>query len=121
MAKTILIIDDSRSLRKVVEIVLTREGYEVVEACDGRDALDRLDGREFHLMICDVNMPNLDGFSFLRAVREMGAYATTPVIMLTSESGEDMKREGQKAGAQAWVVKPFKVEHLLDAVAKLIL
>jgi two-component system chemotaxis response regulator CheY len=121
MAKTIMIIDDSVSLRQVVGIALTGAGYEVVEACDGKDALAKLNGRKYHLMICDVNMPNLDGIGFLKAMRELAAYKFTPVIMLTTEAGEEKKREGQLAGARAWVVKPFKPEQLLTAVAKLIL
>jgi two-component system chemotaxis response regulator CheY len=121
MAKTILIIDDSASLRQVVAIALTGAGYQVVEACDGKDALTKLDGRKYHLMISDVNMPNLDGIGFLKAARELPAYKFTPIIMLTTEAGEDKKREGQQAGARAWVVKPFKPEQLLTAVAKLIL
>jgi two-component system chemotaxis response regulator CheY len=121
MAKTIMIIDDSVSLRQVVGIALTSAGYEVLEACDGKDALARLGGQRIHLIICDVNMPNLDGIGFLKAMRELPAYKFTPVIMLTTEAGEDKKREGQAAGARAWVVKPFKPEQLLLAVAKLIL
>jgi two-component system chemotaxis response regulator CheY len=121
MAKTIMIIDDSVSLRQVVGIALTSAGYEVIEACDGKDALDKLNGSKIHLMICDVNMPNMDGISFLKALREQPSYKFTPVIMLTTEAGEDKKREGQAAGARAWVVKPFKPEQLLLAVAKLIL
>jgi two-component system, chemotaxis family, chemotaxis protein CheY len=121
MAKTIMIIDDSTSLRQVVGIALTSAGYQVIEACDGRDALAQLTGRKIHLMLCDVNMPNLDGISFLKALRELPGYKFTPVIMLTTEAGEDKKREGQAAGARAWVVKPFKPEQLLAAVAKLIL
>jgi two-component system, chemotaxis family, chemotaxis protein CheY len=121
MAKTIMIIDDSVSLRQVVGIALSAAGYEVIEACDGRDALAKLNGAKIHLMICDVNMPNLDGIGFLQAKRELPNYKFTPVIMLTTEAGEDKKREGQAAGARAWVVKPFKPEQLLLAVAKLIL
>ena len=121
MAKTIMIIDDSVSLRQVVGIALTSAGYEVLEACDGKDALARLTGRKIHLILCDVNMPNMDGISFLKALREVPSYKFTPVIMLTTEAGEDKKREGQAAGARAWVVKPFKPEQLLLAVAKLIL
>jgi len=121
MAKTIMIIDDSASLRQVVGIALTGAGYEVIEACDGRDALAKLTGQKIHLMLCDVNMPNLDGISFLKALREVPAYKFTPVIMLTTEAGEDKKKEGQAAGARAWVVKPFKPEQLLLAVSKLIL
>jgi len=121
MAKTILIIDDSASLRQVVGIALGGAGYEVLEACDGQDALAQLTGRRIHLMICDVNMPNLDGIGFLRALRTLPDYRFTPVIMLTTEAGEDRKREGKEAGARAWVVKPFKPEQLLLAVSKLIL
>ena len=121
MAKTIMIIDDSVSLRQVVGIALSTAGYEVIEACDGQDALAKLTGAKIHLMICDVNMPNMDGISYLKALRTLPAYKFTPVIMLTTEAGEDKKREGQAAGARAWVVKPFKPEQLLMAVSKLIL
>jgi len=121
MAKTIMIIDDSASLRQVVAIALTGAGYDVIEATDGRHALSQLTGQKIHLMLCDVNMPNMDGISFLKALRELPAYKFTPVIMLTTEAGEDKKKEGQAAGARAWVVKPFKPEQLLLAVAKLIL
>jgi len=121
MAKTIMIIDDSVSLRQVVAIALTTAGYEVIAACDGQDALAKLTGQKVNLMICDVNMPNMDGISFLKAVRTLPAYKFTPVIMLTTEAGEDKKKEGQAAGARAWVVKPFKPEQLLVAVSKLIL
>ena len=121
MAKTIMIIDDSASLRQVVAIALTGAGYDVIEAMDGRHALSQLTGQKIHLMLCDVNMPNMDGISFLKALREQPTYKFTPVIMLTTEAGEDKKKEGQAAGARAWVVKPFKPEQLLLAVAKLIL
>jgi two-component system chemotaxis response regulator CheY len=121
MAKTILIVDDSISLRQVVSIALSNAGYEVIEACDGQDALAKLTGQKIHLMISDVNMPNMDGISFLKAVREKPNYKFTPVIMLTTEAGEEKKKEGQAAGARAWVVKPFRPEQLLVAVSKLIL
>jgi len=121
MAKTIMIIDDSISLRQVVAIALGNAGYDVLEACDGQDALAKLTGQKIHLMICDVNMPNMDGISFLKALRLNPGYKFTPVIMLTTESGEEKKKEGQAAGARAWVVKPFKPEQLLVAVSKLIL
>jgi two-component system chemotaxis response regulator CheY len=121
MAKTIMIIDDSISLRQVVAIALESAGYEVLQACDGQDALAKLTGQKVHLMICDVNMPNMDGITFLKNVRAHPNYKFTPVIMLTTEAGEDKKKEGQAAGARAWVVKPFKPEQLLMAVSKLIL
>lgn len=121
MAKTILIVDDSSSVRLVVGIALKGAGYNVIEGCDGRDALGKLTGQKVHLIISDVNMPNMDGITFLKEVKAMPAYRFTPVIMLTTESHEAKKREGQMAGAKAWVVKPFQPPTLLAAVEKLVL
>jgi two-component system chemotaxis response regulator CheY len=121
MAKTIMIVDDSASLRQVVGIALKGAGYDVLEGCDGADALSKLKGQKIHLIISDVNMPRMDGISFVGAVKQMPAYKFTPVIMLTTESAEERKREGQAAGAKAWMVKPFKPEVLLGAVQKLVL
>ncbi|AVT13462.1 response regulator [Paracidovorax avenae] len=121
MAKTILIVDDSASVRSVVGIALRGAGYDVIEGCDGSDALRRLTGQKVHLIISDVNMPNMDGITFLKTVKAMPAYRFTPVIMLTTESQEAKKREGQMAGAKAWVTKPFQPPTLLSAVEKLVL
>lgn len=121
MAKTILIVDDSASVRQVVTISLKQAGYDVVEAIDGEDALRRLDGRKVHLVISDLNMPRLDGIGFLTKMKTLPAYRFTPVIFLTTESGDAKKQQGREAGAKAWVVKPFQPEQLLGAVAKLIL
>ncbi|SEI23562.1 response regulator [Pseudomonas asplenii] len=121
MAKTILIVDDSSSIRQVVGMTLKGAGYDVVEGVDGKDALTKLDGRKVHLIISDVNMPNMDGFTFLKNVKQLPAYKFTPVIMLTTESGDAKKAEGQAAGAKAWVVKPFQPAQMLTAVSKLIL
>jgi two-component system chemotaxis response regulator CheY len=121
MAKTIMIVDDSASLRQVVSIALKSAGYETVEASDGKDALSKLDGRKLHLIISDVNMPNMDGLSFVRAAKQLPAYKFTPVIMLTTEVSDAKKQEGQAAGAKAWVVKPFQPAQMLTAVSKLIL
>lgn len=121
MNKTVLIVDDSASIRQVVGITLKGAGYTVIEACDGKDALNKLTGQKVHLMISDVNMPNMDGIAFVKAVKQMPAYKFTPVIMLTTEAGEAKKQEGQAAGAKAWVVKPFQPAQMLNAVSKLIL
>ncbi len=121
MAKTILVVDDSASLRQVVGIALKGAGYDVVEGCDGKDALTKLDGRKVNLIISDVNMPNMDGITFVKAVKQLANYKFTPIIMLTTESQEGKKQEGQAAGAKAWVVKPFKPEQMLNAVSKLCL
>jgi two-component system chemotaxis response regulator CheY len=121
MPKTILIVDDSASLRQVVGLALKGAGYDVVEACDGVDASRRLSGGRLGLIICDVNMPNMDGISFLKHVKAHPQYKFTPVLMLTTESQEAKKLEGKAAGAKAWVTKPFQPSQLLDAVAKLCL
>jgi two-component system chemotaxis response regulator CheY len=121
MAKTIMVVDDSASLRQVVGIALKSAGYDVLEGRDGADALSKLTGQKVHLIISDVNMPNMDGITFLTKVKQMPNYKFTPVIMLTTESEEAKKREGQLAGAKAWMVKPFKPDMLLNAVQKLVL
>ena len=121
MAKTIMVVDDSASLRQVVGMTLRGAGYDVVEGCDGRDALGKLDGRKVHLIISDVNMPNMDGITFVKEVKKTTNYRFTPIIMLTTESQDGKKQEGQAAGAKAWVVTPFKPEQMLNAVSKLCL
>lgn len=121
MAKTIMIVDDSASMRQVVGIALKGAGYAVLEGRDGQDALAKLTGQKVNLIISDVNMPIMDGISFVKAVKLLPAYRFTPIIMLTTESEESKKRDGQAAGAKAWVVKPFKPEQLLGAVQKLCL
>ncbi len=121
MSKTILVVDDSSSLRAVVSIALKGAGYATIEACDGKDALAKLTGQKINLVISDVNMPNMDGITFVRELKKLPSYKFTPVIMLTTESQEGKKKEGQEAGAKAWVVKPFQPAQMLEAVSKLIL
>jgi len=121
MPKTVLIVDDSSSLRQVVNITLKGAGYDVIEACDGKDALTKLNGQKIHLIISDVNMPNMDGITFVSEAKKLAAYKFTPIIMLTTEAGEAKKQAGQAAGARAWVVKPFQPAQMLGAVSKLIL
>lgn len=121
MAKTILIVDDSASVRQVVGIALKSAGYDVIEGVDGKDALTKLTGQKIHLIISDVNMPNMDGISFVKEVKKLADYKFTPIIMLTTESQEGKKQEGQAAGAKAWIVKPFQPEQMLNAVSKLIM
>jgi two-component system chemotaxis response regulator CheY len=121
MAKTILIVDDSSSLRTVVKLALTRAGYEVLEAADGLEGLAQLDKvARVNLIVSDVNMPRMDGIAFLRKLKAHARHKFTPVIMLTTEGQEAKKQEGRDAGAKAWMVKPFNPPQLLDAVAKLI-
>ena len=121
MAKTILVIDDSSSLRQVVKMALEGAGYEVVEAGDGQAALALLDGRQLGMAICDVNMPRMNGIEFVKAAKALPAYRFLPILMLTTESQEGKKEEGKAAGAKAWMVKPFAPASLLNAVSKLCL
>lgn len=120
MSKTILIVDDSASLRQVVSIALKGAGYDVLEASNGQDALNKLDGRKISLVISDVNMPVMDGISFVKNMKGLPSYKFTPVIMLTTEGSDEKKKAGQAAGAKAWVVKPFQPEQMLKAVSMLI-
>jgi two-component system chemotaxis response regulator CheY len=119
MSKTVMIVDDSGSFRTVVKLALQKAGYTTVEAIDGKDAVAKLDGRKLNLIVCDVNMPNMDGLSFLRHLKTTGSYKFTPVIMLTTESQEAKKAEGKAAGARAWITKPFQPSQLVEAVNKL--
>ncbi|MFT3954732.1 MAG: response regulator [Piscinibacter sp.] len=122
MAKTILIVDDSSSLRTVVKLALQRAGYDVHEAGDGKDALGQLDKlAKVHLIVSDVNMPNMDGITFVKNVKQHPRHKFAPVVMLTTEGQDAKKEEGRAAGAKAWIVKPFNPPQLLDAVSKLIL
>ncbi len=121
MSKRIMIVDDSASVRQVVGIALKGAGYEVIEGVDGADALTKLDGQKIHLIISDVNMPRMDGITFVKEAKKLPTYKFTPIMMLTTESEEKKKIEGQQAGAKAWVVKPFQPAQMLAAVAKLIL
>jgi two-component system, chemotaxis family, chemotaxis protein CheY len=120
MTKTILILDDSAPIRQVVGIALRGAGYQVIEAKDGIDGIEKLNGQKLNLIITDVNMPRMDGITFVKEVKKMPRYKFTPIIILTTESQDNKKQEGRAAGAKAWVVKPFQPPQLLNAVAKLI-
>ena len=121
MAKTILIVDDSLSLRTVVKIALERAGYTVIEAGDGKQALAQLDkAGKVNLIVSDVNMPNMGGIELLANIKQHAKNKFVPVIMLTTENQSDKKEQGRLGGAKAWICKPFDPPQLLDAVSKLI-
>ncbi len=123
MGKIVMIVDDAAAIRQSVGYSMQESGFEVIEAGDGKDALGKLDKQKVDLIICDVNMPEMDGISLLKTIKEDEKYSShrfTPIIMLTTEAGEDRKEEGKKAGAKIWMVKPFKPEQLIDVVKKLI-
>lgn len=116
----ILAVDDSASIRQMVAFTLRSAGYDVVEAVDGGDAIDKLRERDVDLVLTDQNMPGMDGLSFIRALRGMKNYKSVPILMLTTESGDDMKAQGRAAGASGWLVKPFDPARLTEVVRKLI-
>jgi two-component system, chemotaxis family, chemotaxis protein CheY len=120
MAKTIMIVDDSASMRQVVGIALRDAGYDLIEAADGKEALKKLDGTKIHLIVSDINMPNMDGITFVKEVKQHPKYKFTPIIMLTTEVNQAKKEAAKEAGAKAWVTKPFQPKNLLEAVSKLI-
>ncbi len=121
MSKTILIVDDSSSVRTVVKAALMGAGYSVIEGVDGVDGISKLSGQKVHLIISDVNMPNMNGIEMVKKIKQMPDYKFTPICMLTTESEQSKMAEGKAAGARAWIVKPFQPPKLLDAVSKLVL
>ena len=119
MAKTILTVDDSASVRQMVRFTLSDAGYAVIEAVDGKDALAKM-SPAVNLVITDLNIPNLDGIGLIRAVRANPAYKGIPIIMLTTESQDTRKLEGKAAGATGWIVKPFATQQLLAVVKRVL-
>lgn len=121
MATTILAVDDSASIRQMVSFTLKGAGYEVVEAVDGRDALDKAEiNHGVSLVLTDVNMPRMDGLTLVKSLRVLPRYKSVPILMLTTESGDAMKAQGRAAGATGWLVKPFDPKRLVEVVKHLI-
>jgi len=121
VAKTILVVDDSAAMRQLVSFAAKVAGYDVMAADGGKDALRKLDGgQQIDMVITDVNMPEMDGIEFIKQLRGMVNYRFTPIVMLTTESQEDKKREGKAAGASGWIVKPFKPEQLIEVIKKFV-
>ncbi len=122
MAKTILAIDDSTSIRQMVAFTLKSAGYAVIEAADGQEGLEKatIHARDITLILTDQNMPRMDGLALTKALRSMPEFSTTPILMLTTESSDEMKSQGKAAGATGWLVKPFDPHKLLEVVKKVI-
>ncbi|MES1981826.1 MAG: response regulator [Pseudomonadota bacterium] len=120
MAKTILTVDDSASIRQMVSFTLKSAGYTVIEAVDGQDGLDKARSSAVNLVLTDQNMPRMDGLTLIKALRGLPQYRATPILMLTTESSDAMKSQGKAAGATGWLVKPFDPQKLLDVVKKVI-
>jgi two-component system chemotaxis response regulator CheY len=120
MSKSILIVDDANTIRQLLSMTLRNVGYNVVEACDGRDGLTKLNGNSVNMIFTDLNMPVMNGIEFIKAVKSLPQFKFVPMVMLTTESEESKKREGQAAGAKAWIIKPFKPEQIVTVVKKII-
>jgi len=120
MSKIIMTVDDSASVRQMVSFTLRQSGYQVIEAVDGRDALSKLNGSSIHMLLTDLNMPNMDGIELIRKVRMSPSCKFIPIVMLTTESQAEKKQEGKTAGATGWIVKPFRPEQLLAVVKKVL-
>ena len=112
MSKEVLIVDDSATVRKFVSVSLSMQGFTVVTACDGMDALEKLSKAKFSLVITDLNMPTMDGLEFIKAIRENPEFHDLPVIILTSLTDQATKEEGAKLGVKSYVVKPFSLEKI---------
>ncbi len=120
MIKNIMTVDDSASVRQMVSFTLKGAGYGVIEAIDGQDALIKLKDKTVHLIITDLNMPNMDGIELIQKIRANPDYKFIPIIMLTTESQDSQKKEGRAAGATGWIVKPFQPEQLLAVTRKVL-
>ena len=117
MAKCVLVVDDSETVRQVLQLTLNNAGFDVIEAEDGDDALAKLaSAQAVDMLITDLNMPKMDGLELIQKVRQDSKHRFTPIVMLTTESSEEKKRAGREAGASGWIVKPFKPEQLLKVV-----
>ncbi len=116
MLKKIMTVDDSSTVRKVLNEVLSGAGYQVVEASDGEEAVNKLEQTNIDLLVTDLNMPNMNGVELIKRVRQQPGKRFMPIIMLTSESQKEMKTAGKKAGASGWVTKPFRPEQLLSVI-----
>lgn len=119
-SRKILAVDDSVSIRKSISFILGQESYEVVEAENGADGLDKAKGEKFGLIITDINMPIMDGIQFIKELRNTAEHKFTPIIVLTTENQDSKMQEGKAAGATGWIVKPFSSDKLIAVVKKII-
>ena len=117
---TIMVIDDSNSMRALVKQTLQTAGHSIVEACDGMDALDKVGLGKIDLFLCDVNMPRLDGLGLVKRIRAIVQFKFTPILMLTTEIDPDKKRVAKEAGATGWLVKPFQPDQLIATIQKVL-
>ena len=120
MAKLILVADDSASMRQMISFTLNQAGYQILEAVDGKDALEKIKKTTVNMLLTDLNMPNMNGIELIQAVRALPKYKFIPIVMLTTESDQSKKTAGKQAGATGWIVKPFKPNQLVSVLKKVL-
>ncbi|WP_416307338.1 response regulator [Neptunicella sp. SCSIO 80796] len=120
MNKSILIVDDSPSIRQMVEVTLKSASYQVNAAKDGQEALELCQSKKFDFVLTDQNMPRMDGLTLIKSLRALSAYKTVPIVMLTTETSDAMKAQGRASGATGWMVKPFDPAKLLEVLSKVL-
>ncbi|MCA9035608.1 MAG: response regulator [Planctomycetaceae bacterium] len=120
MAKSALVVDDSASMRQMVSFTLTSAGFQVIQGCDGKDALSKVSGKPINLVVTDLNMPVMDGITLIKELRNIPEYKFIPILMLTTESQDEKKKQGRAAGATGWMIKPFNPEQLMSVVSKVV-
>jgi two-component system chemotaxis response regulator CheY len=120
MPRSVLAVDDSPSIRQMVAFTLRGAGFNVIEAADGREGLDKAKANPVELVLTDQNMPHMDGLTLIQSLRSTPQYAKTPILMLTTEFSDEMKAKGRAAGATGWLVKPFDPSRLLEVVRRVL-
>lgn len=120
MSKTMLVVDDSASMRQLVAYTLKQAGFDVLFAENGKDALAEFGTAKVDMVITDLTMPEMDGIEFIKKLRDLTEYKFAPIVMLTTESQEEKKLEGKKAGASGWIMKPFDPEQLMKVVNRFV-
>ena len=120
MSNTALVVDDSTSMRQMVSFTLKESGFDVIEAGNGVEALQNVDGKSVTVVVTDLNMPEMDGMTLIKELRSKSEYKFTPILMLTTESQDSKKQEGRAAGATGWIVKPFNPEQLMQVIKKVV-
>jgi len=114
----VLVVDDALYIRELISLILRNEGYEVIKAANGKEALNALNGTNIDMLITDLNMPEMNGIELVESLRDMPDFKSIPVLMVTSENQESIRKKAAHAGVNVWMLKPFIPKHLVDAVKK---
>jgi two-component system chemotaxis response regulator CheY len=120
MSKKVLIVDDSSTMRQMLGLILRKAGFEVIEGSNGQEGLRQLEGEQVALVITDFNMPVMDGIALVKAIRQLPSHRFIPILLLTTETGDDKKQAARAAGATGWMAKPFQPENLLRVIARVL-